>query len=260
MNTRKFLLHFNFLLISLLSVGACVAEEGPVAPLPDEDRQAIEEFLGAGFVGQAVPAPPIADTTRYLMPQAGPRTYRMAAGPDAGKTEKHVPTKVKKEGGATTWRYDTAGKFIYFVTAKEDGDYVVTGVTDTSQGAITQYSPSEPFMLQGLSVGDERKSTLGVKVYDLSNPNEQTHEGSLNVVYRYLGAYKIKVPAGSFDAVLMKWTFKGKVGPAAIDDSQYRFFAADVGLVAGIEQLDVSAVLIYNRHTKVARVLASKPR
>ena len=99
--------------------------------------------------------------------------------------------------------------------------------------------PSEPFMLQGLAAGEERNVKLGITVFDLSNPDEQTHENTLDVSYRYIGAYKVKVPAGSFDAVLMKWTFKGKVGPASVDDTQYRFFAPDMGIVAGIEQLDV---------------------
>jgi hypothetical protein len=33
-----------------------------------------------------------------------------------------------------------------------------------------------------------------------------------------------------------------------------------LGIVAAVEQLDVSAVLICNRHKKVAKVLASQPR
>jgi hypothetical protein len=246
--------------LTLTAISAHGADSGPVVPLTDEDRQAIEQYLGNGIVGQAIPAPPITDTTRYLLPESGARTYRLVAGPDKGKTERHQPSQIKREGGATTWRYDAGGKFIYFVTAKADGDYVVTGVTDTDKGAITQYSPAEPFMLQGLAAGQGRNEKLGVKVFDLSNPNEQTHEGSIDVNYRYLGAYKVKVPAGSFDAVLMKWTLKGKIGPASLDDSQYRFFAPDVGIVAAVEQLDVSAVLIYNRHSKVARVLAAKPK
>lgn len=236
------------------------ADSGPTVPLADQDRQAIEQYLGKDFVGQAIPAPPITDAALYLVPEAGARNYRLVAGPDKGKTERHQPTRIRREGGATTWRYDAGGKFIYFVTAKSDGNYVVTGVTDTNQGAITQYSPAEPFMLQGLAAGDGRNEKLAVKVFDLSNPDKQTHEGYMDVNYRYLGAYKVKVPAGSFDAVLMKWTLKGKVGPASIDDTQYRFFAPDVGIVAAVEQLDVSAVLIYNRQSKVARVLAAKPK
>jgi hypothetical protein len=182
------------------------------------------------------------------------------SGDDTGKTEKHQLSKLKQEAGATTWRYDAGGKFVYFVTAKVNGDYVLTGVEDREGGVITRYSPPEPFMLQGLAPGEEKNVKLNVKVSDLSSPDDVSHEGALNVNYRYIGAYKVKVPAGSFDAVLMKWTFKGKVGPASVDDTQYRFFAPDVGIVAAVEQLDVSAVLIYNRHKKVAKVLAGKPR
>jgi hypothetical protein len=236
------------------------AESGPTISLPDEDRATIEKHLGKEVVGEAIPAPDIVDTHRYLVAEPTARTFHLVSGEDEGKTEEHKPTLLKREAGATTWRYDAGGKFIYFLTAKANGDYVITGVTDTEGGAITQYSPSEPFMLQGLTPGGEREAKLGVKVFDLSNPDDQTHEGALDMTYRYVGAYKVKVPAGSFDAVLMKWTFKGKVGPASVDDTQYRFFAPDAGLVAAVEQLDVSAVLIYNRHKKVARVLDSMPR
>jgi hypothetical protein len=260
MKTLKFLPRFAWLVFPLLSGLARAAESGPTIPLPDEDRLAIEKYLGKGVVGQAIPTPEIANTSRYLAANPSARTFRLVSGPDAGKTERHQPTLLKRDAGSSTWRYDAGGKFVYFLTAKANGDYVVTGVTDTEAGAITRYSPPEPFMLQGLAPGEERNVKLGVKVFDLSNPDDLTHEGSLDVNYRYVGAYKVKVPAGSFDAVLMKWTFKGKVGPASVDDTQYRFFAPDVGIVAAVEQLDVSAVLIYNRHKKVAKVLAGKPR
>ena len=130
----------------------------------------------------------------------------------------------------------------------------MTGVEDKEGGAITRYSPPEPFMLQGLAPGEKRNEKLDIKVSDLSSPEDVSHEGALDVNYRYIGAYKVKVPAGSFDAILMKWTFKGKVGPAFVDDTQYRFFAPDVGIVAAVEQLDVSAVLVYNRHKMLAAV------
>jgi len=38
------------------------------------------------------------------------------------------------------------------------------------------------------------------------------------------------------------------------------FFAPDVGMVAAVEQMDASAMLVYNRHKKVAKLLASKPK
>ncbi len=247
-------------MLAFLGGPAQAEDSGPTIPLPDPDRAAIEQYLGKGVVGAAIPAPTITDTDKYLVPKPSARTFRMVSGPDVGKTERHQPTLVKQAGGNTTWRYDAAGEFVFFVTGKANGDYVLTGVEDREGGVVTRYSPPEPFMLEGLAPGDEKNVKLNVKVSDLSSPDDVSHEGALNVDYRYIGAYKVKVPAGSFDAVLMKWTFKGEVGPASVDDTQYRFFAPGAGIVAAVEQLDVSAMLVYNRHKKVARVLTGKPR
>ena len=82
-----------------------------------------------------------------------------------------------------------------------------------------------------------------------------THQGELQVTYEYLGAYRLTVPAGSFDTVVTKSTFSGKVGPAKIEDIQYRFFAEKVGLVATIENRQVSALLVYQSNKSIAKVL-----
>lgn len=258
MKTFKFFL-LACLAFPLLGSFAQAEDSGPTVPLPDEDRAAIERYLGAGVVGEAIPAPAVAGTDRYLAINPKSRTFRLANGEDAGKTEQHHPTLLNQDANGSHWRYETRD-FVGFITDKANGDYVLTGVADKEAGAITRYSPAEPFMLQGLAPGDERNVKLDVKVFDLSNPDDLTHQGALNVNYRYIGAYKVKVPAGRFDAILIKWTFKGNVGPASVDDTQYRFFAPDVGMVAAVEQLNVSAMLVYNRHKKVAKVLASKPK
>ena len=87
-----------------------------------------------------------------------------------------------------------------------------------------------------------------------------THEGRLEVNYSYLGAYEIKTPAGSYDAALIRWTYKGKVGPAKVDDTQYRFFAENVGMVASCDKLDISALLVYQDHSKFGKLLAQVPK
>lgn len=248
-------------LFFMLPVGFAQSVENSTAiPLPEDDRLTIEKYLGKGVVGEAIPAPARVDTRRYLNIGAGTRNYRLVSGPDKGTIEHHQPTLLKQDGGGATWRYDTGARFIFTVTAEDNGDYVVTSVTDNEENVITQYSPAEPLMLHGLGPGEERSVKLDMKVFDSNNPEKQTHEGTLNINYHYMGAYKVTVPAGSFDAVLIKWTFKGKIGPASLDDTQYRFFAADVGMVAAIEQMDVSAMLIYNKQRKLARVLVDKPK
>ena len=128
MKTLKFIPWLACLAFSLLGGLAQSAENGPAIPLPDEDRAAIEKYLGKGVVGSAIPAPAIVDTSRYLAAKPGTRKFRLVSGPDAGKSEQHQLSQLKQEAGTTGWRYDAGGKFIYFVTAKANGDYVVTGV------------------------------------------------------------------------------------------------------------------------------------
>jgi hypothetical protein len=188
MKTRNFISLLACLCLPMLGSLAQAEDSGPLVPLPAEDRAAIEQYLGKGVVGEAIPAPAVADTTSYLAARPGTRTFRLVSGDDAGKTEKHQLSKLKQEGGITTWRNESS-KFVYYLTAKANGDYVVTGVEDKEGGAITRYSPSEPFMLQGLAPGEERNEKLDVKISDLSSPDDVSHEGVLNVNYRYIGAY-----------------------------------------------------------------------
>ena len=173
----------------LLSGLAQFAQSGPTIPLPPGDRAEIGKYLGPGVVGEAIPAPEIIDTTKYLDKNPSPRTFLLVSGPDAGQTQVHQPILLNRQDGVTTWRYNAGGKFIYYITGKANGDFVVTGVQDTGAGAITDYSPPEPLMLEGLTPGAVRNMNLGVQVFALSDPSDLTHQGNLNVNYQYMGAY-----------------------------------------------------------------------
>jgi hypothetical protein len=69
----------------------------------------------------------------------------------------------------------------------------------------------------------------------------------------------VKVPAGTYDSQLVRWKWSGKVGPATIRDSHYRFLAPKAGMVAMILIRSISALLIYNDHTKRGKVLVRAP-
>ena len=99
-------------------------------------------------------------------------------------------------------------------------------------------------MLTGLQPGQSVTSSHTVEVSDLSNLTAVSHSGTLDVTYSHLGNFRVTVPAGTYDAALVKWSYSGKIGPANIKDSQYRFFAPNVGMVAMIQIRRVSALLI----------------
>jgi hypothetical protein len=110
-----------------------------------------------------------------------------------------------------------------------------------------------------LAPGESRQFSIDVKVYDLRDPDHLEHSGNVDLTYSYLGVYKITVPAGSYSAALIKWSYEGRVWLANIEDTQYRFVTPDVGIVASIDKEDISALLIYQDHSKTGLVLQKGP-
>lgn len=244
--------------LSLLPVAAPRAEPAAVVPLPVQDRLAIEQSLGRGILGKPVAAPVIDDPARYLALVPGAWTYRLLKGPDAKHLERNLWTATDQHRGH--WRHEVGDSEIAFLERQADGGYVITGLKDLKNAALTRYAPAEPFLLKGLAPQQERHFRMEVRVYDPDDPHELEHEGALAVSYRYLGAYRLDTPIGAHDAVLFKSTYSGQVGPAALNDVQYRFFVRDLGLVAMIERRQVSAFLVYNLGLEVAKLLVDRPQ
>ena len=235
-----------------------VVGEDPVIPLPKQDRERLEKGLGPGVVGKAVAAPTIEDPATFLNLKGGRSwRFRYTVGEKKNKVENFTLSMRRRASGVTTWKGITGPTTAMYLRTMKDGSIDLVSDEDRDEGVVTRYNPPEPLWLSNLKPGDVRRSNHNVKVYDLSDPKDVSYRGSLNLVYTYVGAYEVTVPAGKFEAVLLKWEYKGKIGPASIEDIQYRLLAKGVGPVALIEKFDASAFLVYQEHTKVGRVLVS---
>jgi hypothetical protein len=135
------------------------------------------------------------------------------------------------------------------------GNLLCYASQDNQEGVISRFTPAQPIFLAGIAPGEIRKFTSNISVADLSQPDVETHSGKLDIEFTYLGAYRLRVPAGTIDAVLVRTRLTGEVGPATVQDTIYRFFAKNSGPVAMVETEDVSAVLIYHEKTRVGKVL-----
>ena len=69
----------------------------------------------------------------------------------------------------------------------------------------------------------------------------------------------MRTPAGEFDTVLIREDFKMDVGPLTAEDDRLLFFARGVGLVAEVEAIRASAILIIRIKEHSAKVLAEYP-
>ena len=246
-------------LVSAMYGQAFAAESaaGKAMELPAADRKIIEGLLGKDVVGAPVAGNPISDIDKVFTFTDSAQTYRFVGGDKKGDTQRETFTVSKRDQARTTGQYAAGPNIMEYLRRSEDGSIVLVSEQDKDEGVITRYSPPEPMLVSGLKPGDSKKSTIAVKVYDLSDPKEVSHTGSLDVTYSYIGAYEVTVPAGTYDAALLKWDYEGEVGPATIKDVQYRLVAKDVGMVASIDKLHVHAVLIYNKNTKSGKVLVT---
>lgn len=234
------------------------ATVGPDPTLPDADRLVIETSLGPGRLGPPVTAAPIDDPSAWLPSKPGTQQFQVLQESDAEVPQAvaWIPTPANPSMG----RYQFGQEEVLLLGTETDGSRVIEGVEDMQAKSVTRYDPPEPFLLKGLSLGDSRQIRMSVKVFSSNGAKEITHKGELQVSHEYLGAYRLSVPAGTFDTLVTKSTFKGTIGPAKVEDIQYRFFARHQGLVATIENRQVSALLVYHSNTAITKVLSQSSR
>jgi len=256
----------NILALSVIVAGSVLAaatatasqpRAGNAIPLPRADQKMLDQFLGRGVVGDAVPAKPIDDPSKLYALKAGTRTYKVTSGDDKGKKESHVLIKLDRGKPGASWTEKWGTDSALGLHRDDDGNILLVTHNEHADGVITHYDPPEPMVLKGMKPGESRKTTSATKVYDLAHPKHLSHKGHLDLTLTYVGAYRVKVPAGSYDAVLLKWTYTGKIGPAKVNDVQYRLLAEGVGTVAEIEKKKISSLLVYSSKSKTGKVLVA---
>lgn len=77
---------------------------------------------------------------------------------------------------------------------------------------------------------------------------------------RYLGAWRVRVPAGEVDSILLEEAFEIAVGPLKASDVRLLFYARGMGVVGEVEALRATAMVVIRVKEKSAKVLAlAKP-
>jgi hypothetical protein len=242
----------------LLIAGGGVAQADAAVPLPSADRAQLDKYLGAGVVGEPVAAGALLPADQYMPTTGAVMTYRVLEQGEKPRTETHEVEQTTDPMFAPGWRYARDPIGAIFMQPTKGGGIVIRGEQDLEEKVLSRFTPGQPLIIAGLKPGESRRVTAKVEVSDLSDPTQIDHKGSLDITYTYIGAYKVTVPAGSYDAALIRWDYEGSVGPADIKETLYRFIAPGAGLVAMIENRHISAMLIYNDKTKLGKLLEAR--
>ena len=234
------------------------AAQGTVLQLSSQDQQNITNFLGAGVVGQALPSTKISDASVYFPLTPRSPTFQVTSGKNAGNQQTLPVTMGQRPAGNPAWRFELSPSLFAFVNQKPSGDLLMTAVSDASEGVVIVTTPATPFVLQGMNPGDSRRVSQHVSVNYLDDPTDQRYSGTLRGTYTYAGTFQVSVPAGSYQAIMVRENLSGKIGPADTQDTAYYFLAPGVGVVAMIGQEDVEAFWIIHIDTRTGKILASQ--
>jgi hypothetical protein len=236
---------------------AHAADAGKVIPLAPDDQKQLDSLLGPGVVGEALPSQPLQPASYYL-PGKAKITYRVRD--EEGKTtiELHELSPAPKSEGVAGLQYVVGTDTRHIFAKQPDGSLASVREYDLEKKVVSRFLPGEPLLIQGLAPGESRQLNVKVEVADISSPDKVDYSGNLDITYAYLGTYRVTVPAGTFDADLIKWTYAGKIGPAKIKTAQYRFLAPKAGMVAMIEWRKITALLIYNDSSRRGKLLAAQ--
>jgi hypothetical protein len=245
------------LALAVVSPPGPARAQGPVLPLPATDQQALAANLGAGVVGAALPSEQITDAAAYFPLNEKTFVFQVTSGSNAGNTQDLVLKKAHRPGGGVAWRFNFAPSLAAFIHP-QGADLIMPAISDVSEGVIVVTTPANPFVLTGMKPGGSRSFRQKVSVNYLDDPTKRDWGGRLNATYTYVGTYNVTVPAGAFPAILIRFAYRGKVGPADVTYTAWYFFVRQVGLVAMVNLEDVSAFWIYHNDTTVGKVLAVK--
>lgn len=253
-------LHHSTFVVCFVFMAAAAVTRADAQGLSDAETASLNTLLGPGVLGPAVAASPITDPTRLLPLRSGTWTFQVTGGPNQGMTETDTITASSQPAAGAQWQGAVGQSAVYSLGTVANGNLVSPSEQDLNQGVLTRYSPPRPILFAGMQPSLSQNLPVQVNVFDLGAPNTVTHTGSLTCTITYVGRYQITVPAGTYDADLIRWQFEGQVGPASVSDVEYRFFADGVGPVAVIDRQSVQAFLVYNNDTKYGKVLISAPQ
>jgi hypothetical protein len=215
-------------------------------------------LLGPDFIVQAIPAPVLDRPADWVNRGDGDYHYRYTTGDDHGRKEQVETHRYDEARPERAWTRQIGDSYVEAFELHDEHGIRLYGETDRQHGFQVQLSPGVTIR-PGVKPGDTWRTESTLTAHRLSEPGRDAFNGRLAATCRYVGAWRVKVPAGEFDAVLIEQTFDIAVGPLKATDVRHLFYARGAGVVAEVEALRASALVVVRLREKSAKVLTKVP-
>lgn len=188
----------------LLARAAESFSAGSVNPLSPTDKNELA-ILGAGVVGPAIEAPVITYPIEYYRPIDGTWQYRITSGDKKGQSYAESLTPTPKNAQGATWKRSRP-QYDDLISVTNDSIHLSNEV-DHDHGLLVQFKPRGFLLTSTLKPGESRTMKGTAHAFKLSDPTTEYKSFTMEETYTYVGAYKVKTPAGIFDALLFRNDF-----------------------------------------------------
>lgn len=216
------------------------------------------QVFGAGVVGGPESAPPLSDPLRLARWEAGEWRYQITSGARSGQTEVESLTLISATARGERWKRTIGHESTLFLREAGGGSLVLPSQVTHPYQAIVYFEPPLSYLIAGLKPGESRVFDGRMDVYSVSNPAIKWYTGRIRATTAYAGVYRIRTPAGSFRAALIKTEYQIDIfAVVSVKDTLYTFYAEGVGKVAEAEHRRIAAMGLFNSDTKVGKVLVS---
>jgi len=225
--------------------------------LTQEEQIERLSVLGPDFLVAPIEAPVIEDVSVWVNRRPGNYLYRVISDSTDGESlqkEQHIPL----DGGELeSWQRVVEDNLVETFVAEEGRDILIVEEVDQRHGFRIVMEPAV-HLPRNISPGHEWEIESEVAAYRIDD-GSLVHRGQLTATHSYEGAYRIRCPAGEFDAILVREDFKFHIGPLKAEDDRLLMFAKGLGLVAEVEGIKASAMFVFHLHEETAKMLEAYP-
>jgi len=211
------------------------------------------DLLGRDFIVHEIPAPVLERPAEWINRRDGDYHYLYTAGDDHGRKEQ-VETHHDLPAQPGVWQRMIGESLVEWFEVQNGAGIRFFGETDRHHGFEVRLAPGVTIP-PGIAPGAVWGSESAITAARLDSPGRTAYEGRLQTTNRYVGAYRVKVPAGEFEAVLIEQQLSFVIGALQADDVRHLFYARGAGVVAEVEGLRASALIVIRVKEKSAKVL-----
>jgi len=250
----------------VLSSGASRGSVGAEDTSPIAIPREVHEILGEGVVealetGAFEIARPLSDPLSVARWEPGEWTYRITSGARRGKALREILEPIAATRRGETWRRAIGEEYTLYLGRTADGSLVLPSEIAHAHQALVYFDPPLSYLIAALEPGGTSVFDGKIDVYRAQSPDTKWYSGRIRATTVHAGMYRIKTPAGTFTATLVKTEYKIDIfAVVSVTDTLYTFYAEGIGKVAEAEHQRISAIALLNIKTQIGKVLVGFTR